>query len=106
MKRIAVFLGVLLLVLVCGWIGLQVKPAPFPRLAQNQPPLRTVPLPGDLPAPVKRFYVVTYGERIPVVDTAVISGRGRMRLFGLHVPIRFRFTHEVGQNFRHDIELT
>jgi hypothetical protein len=68
--------------------------------------VQTVPLPAGLPAPVERFYRQTYGNTIPVIETVVVSGRGWMRFVGLKAPIRFRFTHEAGQSFRHDIHIT
>ena len=40
-----------------------------------------------------------------MVDTAVISGRGTMQV-GITLPVRFRFTHVAGQDYRHDIETT
>ena len=89
-----------------GWLGLQIKPKPFAAYAEESVELKTVPVPAGLPSPVERFYRTVYGENIPVIETAVVSGRGFMRLAGLHVPIRFQFVHEVGQNCRHDIDLT
>ena len=53
-----------------------------------------------------RFYRYRYGERVPVIETAVISGRGSLRLFGLRLPARFRFVHDRGRNYRHYFELT
>lgn len=88
------------------WMGLQIKPKPFPPYAETLGELKTIPLPSGLPAPVERFYQTVYGDRIPVIETAVVSGRGAMRLGGLNVPIRFRFMHETGNNYRHDIDIT
>jgi uncharacterized protein DUF6544 len=50
---------------------------------------------------------VTYGERVPLITSAVISGRGTMRPFaGISFPARFRFIHEAGRTFRAYFELT
>ncbi len=68
--------------------------------------LETVPLPEGLPAPVERFYRRLYGERVPVVRSAVVTGRATLRLGGLSFPARFRFTHEAGQGYRHYIQAT
>jgi len=46
------------------------------------------------------------GNQIPVIESAVISGRGKLRVFGLRFPSRFRFTHVAGQGYRHYIEAT
>lgn len=90
-----------------GLLGLQVQPQPFPTGAPGGP-VTTVPLPAGLPAPVERFYRLTYGETLPVIRSAVISGRARLRPVagGPTFPARFRFTHEAGRNYRHDIEAT
>lgn len=89
-----------------GWVGLRVKPAPFSPFPQQQPRLETGPLPGGLPAPVERFYRQIYGENVPVVTSAVISGRATTRISGISFPARFRFTHAAGQGYRHYIETT
>lgn len=89
-----------------GWAGLQVRPASFPAIPRPTVPLVTVPLPAELPAPVMRFYRQLYGERVPVITSAVITGRGTLRLLGLTFPARFRFTHNAGQDYRHYIEAT
>src|SRR5687768_12841864 len=62
-----------------GWTGLQIQPAAFPPVAQPSAPLETMPLPADLPAPVTRFYRHIYGAQVPMIRSAVISGRGTLR---------------------------
>ena len=106
MKVLLVTVGVIGAVLILGWIGLQIKPNPFPPFAIETPDLQTMPLPVGLPAPVERFYRARYGETIPVINSAVISGRGTLKLSGIVMPIRFRFVHEAGENFRSDIDIT
>jgi hypothetical protein len=99
---LSLFVGLLAL----GWIGTRVQPTPFPNFPASSATLQTVPLPVNLPAPVQRFYRELYGERVPVVTSAVISGRARMKLFGLEFPARFRFVHEAGKAYRHYFEVT
>ena len=90
-----------------GWLGLQIKPAPFAAFAKPPTALETIPLPTGLPTPVARFYRALYGERVPMIRSAVISGRASIRPVGpLSFPARFRFTHLAGQDYRHDIEAT
>jgi hypothetical protein len=96
---------ILVVLLALGWAGLQVKPASFPLYAQGVR-LETTALPQNLPAPVERFYQKIYGDQIPVVNSAVITGRATMRIMSITFPARFRFTHEAGQNYRHFIEAT
>jgi hypothetical protein len=47
------------------------------------------------------------GESIPVIKSAVITGRAEMRPVGpITFPARFRFTHDAGKGYRHYIEAT
>ena len=107
MNVLAMVGGVLLAVLFVGWLGFQVAPAPFasyPEAGARE--FRTVPLPTSLPKPVERFYRLTYGDEVPVVDSVVITGAARIRPFGMWLPGRFRFTHDAGRGYRHYIEAT
>lgn len=98
--------GVLASLIGLGWTGLQVQPAALPAVPRPVTTPETISLPTGLPAPVERFYRQMYGEQIPVIRSAVISGRGTMRPFGLTFPARFRFMHEHERNFRAYFELT
>lgn len=89
-----------------GWLGLQIRPAPFSPFPAETAVLETVPLPGGLPAPVERFYRQVYGDTVPVVETAVLSGRATLRIQGITFPARFRFVHDAGDGYRHYIEAT
>ena len=106
MRILLIVVGSLLSLVVLGWIGLRINPAPFPAFGQESGGAETVPLPEGLPAPVDRFYRQVYGEAVPVIDSLVVSGRARMRVMGLTFPARFRFSHVAGQDYRHYIEAT
>lgn len=106
MKPVITIFSLLILIVVLIWLGLQIQPKPFPTFTAAATPLQTIPLPQDLPAPVERFYRELYGENIPVIDSAVISGTGRLRINGITLPARFRFVHIAGQDYRHYIENT
>jgi hypothetical protein len=106
MKILLIIVGVLFGLVVLVWLGLRIKPKPFADFPQQSGERDTTVLPGDLPAPVARFYRQVYGEALPVVDSLVISGRARMRIMGITFPARFRFTHVAGQDYRHYIEAT
>ena len=97
MKIVIVVLVILVGLIAVGWLGLRVRPRPFPPLAQPSPALKTVPLPAGLPAPVERYYRQLYGDQVPVIESAVITGRATMSpVGGLKLPARFRFVHQVG----------
>lgn len=123
-RFIAIFAALFIALILLLWGGLQIRPAPFARFSHastaNQD---TIPLPADLPPPVERFYRIilqehtpatTAGEstpetpviEVPVITSAVISGRAQLRINGITMPARFRFIHQAGQAYRHYIETT
>jgi hypothetical protein len=105
-KTFLIIFGILITLLLLGWLGLQIKPASFQPYPEQTPPLETIPLPDGLPAPVERFYRAVYGEEIPIVDTVVIKGQADISPFGFKLPARFIFVHNAGKDYRHYIEAT
>lgn len=105
MNPLFILFVIMLAILSLVWLGLNVKPASFPTFAISQEPPR-IPLPTGLPAPVERYYRKTYGESVPVITSAVLSGRGRMAPFGVFMPMRFRILYENATHFRSYIEAT
>lgn len=101
-----IVLAIILGLILAGWIGVKVQPAPFAAYPARNQAMETVPLPGGLPTPVERFYRAVYGDRIALIASAIISGRGHLRIKGITLPARFRFTHQTGRNYRHYIETT
>jgi hypothetical protein len=101
-----VIAGVVIVLIVVVVLGFRPRPKPLPPFPASGTTPETIPLPEGLPAPVERFYRQVYGSRIPVITTAVISGRARLRLSGIPLPGRFRFTHIAGEGYRHYIEVT
>jgi len=98
--------GALAALVFLGWLGLQVQPAPFPDYPESQPAsIETTPLQAGLPAPVERFYRTVYGDCVPLVETAVLTGRASIRPnLPFWMPARYRFTHVAGRDYRHYIE--
>ena len=105
-KVLLIVVGTLVGLVVLGWLGLRIKPAPLQAFPQGSGNAETIPLPGDLPAPVERFYRQVYGDTVPVIESLVVTGRARMRIMGIPFPAGFRFTHIAGQAYRHYIETT
>jgi hypothetical protein len=106
MRGLYLALSIALALVVVGWIGLRVRPRPLDAPAVTAGPVDTIPLPDGLPAPVDQFYRAMYGDEVPVITSAVISGRGRLRVMGITMPARWRFTHDAGSGYRHYIETT
>lgn len=104
-----ILIVVIVLIVLAGliWTGLKIQPAAFPAFPQASVEPEKIPLPAGLPAPVERFYRAVYGDQIPVIHSVVITGRAQIRPAGpINFPARFRFTHDVGQGYRHYIEAT
>lgn len=106
MSVAAIVVGVTAALVLVGWLGLQVQPAPFPDYPQSSASsIPRVPLPAGLPAPVDRFYRTVYGDSVPVITSAVLTGRATIRPnTPFTMPARYRFTHVAGQGYRHYIE--
>jgi hypothetical protein len=105
MTVLGIVAGMLATLLLVGWLGLQVRPAPFPDYPEASHALsRTAPIPAGLPKPVDRYFRGLFGEEVPVIDSVVITGRGRIRPMGFWMPARTRFTHDAGKGYRHYIE--
>lgn len=106
MKPLFVFLFFAVILIFILWLGLQIKPRPFTMPDLPQAELKTVPIPENLPEPVSRFYGTVFKDQVPVIDTVVITGRGRMRPFGIWLPTRFMMIHNAGRDYRHYFEAT
>jgi hypothetical protein len=106
MKLIIILVCTIVVLILLAWLGLQIQPNSFTSFPQQTSVLKTIPLPDGLPAPVERFYRQIYGEDVPLIESAVVSGRAKIRVGGITFPGRFRFTHIAGQDYRHYIEAT
>jgi hypothetical protein len=106
MKLLPLAAGIVAGTGLLGAAGLRVTPRPLPDPAPAPGTVEWVAPPEGLPAPVTRFYGELYGDRVPVIDSAIVSGRGTMRVNGLTLPVRWRFSHDAGQAYRHHIEAT
>ncbi len=107
MKPTIVVIIVLAVLAGLVWLGVSIKPAPFPHFGGMSVDRGAVPLPTGLPIPVERFYRTVYGDEVPVIETVVFSGRASMSpVPGLSLPARFVFVHNAGHDYRHYFEAT
>jgi hypothetical protein len=106
MKAFRIVVVGVMLVLLVGWSGFRIPTRPLADVPRGPVEPQTIAVPDGLPAPVERFYREVYGDEIPVIDSAIISGRGSMRVSGLTLPVRWRFIHATGRDYRHHIEVT
>jgi hypothetical protein len=89
-----------------AWLGLRLQPSAYPPFGEAAPPLEVRPLPAGLPTPVERFYRQLYGDNVPVITSAVVSGRGSMAPFGVALPMRFRMLYMIGLDYRSEFQAT
>ena len=82
----------------------RIRPRPFPAVREPAAAPERVPLPAAMPAPVERFYRGVYPDGLPLITSAVISGRGTLRVGRVLLTARFRFTHAAGRAYEHRIE--
>ena len=107
MKFLMIVIAAALALVLLAWLGLNIQPKPFSSYPEKTPGFNYLPLPEGLPDPVERFFRAVYGERVPLIDTVVLTGRATIRpMFNLPLPARFIFVHNAGRDYRHYIEAT
>jgi hypothetical protein len=98
--------GLLALVVGVGWLGLQIKPKPYPPHPEGTGELDVTELHSELPEPVYRHFHATLGEEVPQIETSVVWGRGDFNFNGLWAHVRFKSYHDPGRAFLRDQEIT
>jgi hypothetical protein len=74
MKILLIVFSVLIALVILGWLGLQIKPRPFPPYLLRTPVLQPSRC-RQTCLPRWSAYRKVYGEAIPVIETVVITGR-------------------------------
>lgn len=106
---VAAFVLLVLMVAVLAylaWFGLRIMPRLHPPHAGQARDLGAEPFPPGLPAPVEEHFRRVLGDTVPREESVVVWGRGKLRLPGLWVPLRFNAWYRPGRAFRRSIELT
>jgi len=91
-----------------GFVGLQVRPSQFPAppAPDTAAPVRLVPIPDGLPAPVERWYRAEFPSGLPVYDSVVMRGTGTMRIAGVALPFRHHLELRLGRGFYRKMDIT
>ena len=71
-------LGVLVVIVCLLWLGLQVQPRTFAAARAGRRNHKRAAA-RRTSAPLERYLRAVYGEELPIVETSVITGRGRIR---------------------------
>lgn len=98
--------GALALLLGVGWLGFRVRPAKPPPHSEPTHDLGTLPLPPDLPPPVRRYFLQVMGDQMPRIESAVIWGRARLRIAGIWMPAVFKGYYVPGRHYEREIQTT
>ena len=89
-----------------GWLGLQVKPLNFPAPASSGSLDEAMVVAEDLPQPILHHFQGSFGEKVPLIKTAVVWGHARIKRAGLWVPARYQVYYQAGAAFYRAIQLT
>lgn len=102
---LSVLLGIGIIVGI-AWVGLQIPPKGFPPHPEKTPELGSVDLGQELPPPVQRYFEAALGAQVPGIESAVLWGRGRLKIKGLWLPVRFKAYYLPGRAFYRLMEIT
>jgi hypothetical protein len=94
-----IFLGII-------WLGFQIEPKSFSPHPEKTNDAGTVDVPPDIPALVKRYYDAAAGSMVPVIKSAVVWGKAKLRINGIWMPVRFKAYYLPGQAFIRYLEVT
>ena len=108
MKWLWILMSVLAVLSILVLVGLNIKPKAFASYGWLSPVSpEMIDIPTGLPVPVERYYqAVAIDGMLPVVESAVFTGRGKLRFMGITFPGRARFTHKAGYDYRHYLDVS
>jgi hypothetical protein len=101
-----VLFGIVAVLLTIGWLGFQIEPESFPPHPETTKDAGAVNVSPDIPEPVKRYYEAASGSHVPVIRSAVVWGKAKLRINGIWVPVRSKTYYLSGQAFHRHMEVT
>jgi hypothetical protein len=99
-------LGGLILLMGLLTLGLVVRPRPFRAHPAPSRQDQRAPMAPGLPDAVRRHFNAVLGEGAPVIQSAVVWGRGRANINGVWIPLRFKAWYRPGVSFSRRMEFT
>jgi hypothetical protein len=67
--------------------------------------LTYVDIPTGLPEPVKNYMQALHGSKLPVIETMIYFGTGRIKKYGIRMPFRFKTWSIPGSSFYREVEI-
>ncbi len=101
-----VLVGIVALLLTIGWLGFQIEPESFSPHPEKTKDAGVVNVPPDIPEPVKRYYEAAAGSHVPLIKTAIVWGKAKLRINGIWMPVRSKTYYLSGQAFHRYMEVT
>jgi hypothetical protein len=89
-----------------GLIGLIVPARNYSLLTRKSREIGGFSLPDDLPTPVTRHLLAVLGINPPLIQSALMWGRGRIKTRGIWMPIRFRCHYKDNLHYLKQMQLT
>ena len=89
-----------------GWLGFQIKPKRIVPTAGEKRDFGRIAIPNDLPHPVLRYFETIASNQLPIVWTAVVWGRPKVRIGKFKFPTRFTSYINSGSDYLREIDVT
>ncbi len=103
---IIAIIGIAVVLLGLGWLGFQIDSPSFPLHPEKTKDAGTIELPSNLPEPIMRYYKAAAGSHVPVIKSAVVWGKAKLRINGIWMPVRFKAYYLPGQAYLRYLEVT
>ena len=106
LKIIFWIFGILITLFVIGIVGILIPDRAL-RIENLKPrDLGTFRLSDSLPAPTRDYYLAAIGQELPIIDSALLWGRAKIKLAGFRIPIRWKQYFKAGKSFQWLAEIT
>lgn len=96
---IIVVIVFIIVLLGIGWLGFQIEPDSFSPHPDSTQDAGAVELPPNLPEPVQRYYEAAMGTHVPMIDSAVVWGKAKLKISGIWMPVRFKTYYLPGRGY-------
>lgn len=78
----------------------------FPPHPEETKDADAVNVPPNIPEPVKRYYEAASGSHVPVIRSAVVWGKAKLKVNGIWMPVRYKTYDLSGLAFYRYMEVT
>ncbi len=101
-----VLVGIVAILLIIVWLGFQIESKSFSPYPEKTRDAGAVNVSPEIPEPVKRYSEAAAGSHVPVIRSAVVWGKAKVRMNGIWMPVRFKEFNLAGHSFHRYLEVT